>query len=163
MELVGGNDTCGIEAGTRCRCDGVRIGPFSVRRAVPSEKGSSRQSDRRRAVYGLAFQLTSFATKIAPPSPKTAVSLPFSSPYRPHPPRTPQESPPKPIYIYPGLLRIFRDKAIAPDNQCPAVHYKCRECCKDQKTTAADRQVPPGNDDITSVASAAKITEDRRR
>eukprot|EP00737_Agarophyton_chilense_P003886 gb/GEZJ01004689.1/.p1 GENE.gb/GEZJ01004689.1/~~gb/GEZJ01004689.1/.p1 ORF type:complete len:295 (-),score=18.46 gb/GEZJ01004689.1/:900-1784(-) len=34
----------------------------------------------------------------------------------------------KPIYIYPGLLRIVREKAIALDNQCPAVHYKCRKC-----------------------------------
>lgn len=46
---------------------------------------------------------------------------------------------PKPIYIYPGLLRIVRDKAIALDNQCPAVHYKCRECRKD----ATQPQGPP--------------------
>ncbi|CDF38618.1 unnamed protein product [Chondrus crispus] len=77
--------------------------------------------------------------------------------YRPHPPSTPRESPPKPIYIYPGLLRIFRDKAIALDNQCPAVHYKCRECRKDQKTPVADRQVPPENGDSDFGHSAMQI------
>lgn len=37
-----------------------------------------------------------------------------------------------PIYIYPGLLRGVRDNAIALDNQCPAVLYKCRECRRER-------------------------------
>lgn len=45
----------------------------------------------------------------------------------------------KPIYIYPGLLRIVRDKAIALDNQCPAVLYKCAECKRERdKQNAAN-------------------------
>lgn len=49
---------------------------------------------------------------------------------------------PKPIYIYPGLLRIVRDKAIAFDNQCPAVLYKCRECRRDNRSA---QQTPAVN------------------
>lgn len=47
----------------------------------------------------------------------------------------------KPIYIYPGLLRIVRDKAIALDNQCPAVLYKCRDCRR-ERDRDRDNQSP---------------------
>lgn len=55
----------------------------------------------------------------------------------------PYDSQLKPIYIYPGLLRIVREKAIALDNQCPAVLYKCTMCRRERDkataTAAAER------------------------
>lgn len=61
---------------------------------------------------------------------------------------------PSPIYIYPGLLRIVRDRAIALDNQCPAVHYKCSACRrkKDQALLASMSNVP---DSVCATASSS--------
>lgn len=62
-------------------------------------------------------------------------------------PASTSASHPKPIYIYPGLLRIVRDKAIALDNQCPAVLYKCRECRREGKLAAAAASAENPNGD----------------
>lgn len=64
--------------------------------------------------------------------------------------QSPPQPPPKPIYIYPGLLRIVRDKAIALDNQCPAVLYKCRDCRR-QNPSAPARSDPPLVEGLPSV------------
>lgn len=34
----------------------------------------------------------------------------------------------KPVYVYPGLLRHFRDHAVNLDGKCPAEIYECLEC-----------------------------------
>lgn len=46
---------------------------------------------------------------------------------------------PKPIYIYPGLLRFARDGAILLDNQCPAVLFKC-QMCNHQPNSSSSQQ-----------------------
>lgn len=46
---------------------------------------------------------------------------------------------PKPIYIYPGLLRFARDGAILLDNQCPAVLFKC-QICHQQPNSSSSQQ-----------------------
>lgn len=68
----------------------------------------------------------------------------------------------KPIYIYPGLLRIVRDKAIALDNQCPAVLYKCRECkrTREKSSTTTDPTNSPHNTtDPTATPTDGSLTD----
>lgn len=50
---------------------------------------------------------------------------------------TSQSSAAKPIYIYPGLLRVLRHSAIALDSRCPAAVYRCAQC--EAAGTAATR------------------------
>jgi Ring finger domain len=42
----------------------------------------------------------------------------------------PASNTPSAIYIYPGLLRVQRQKALHLDAQCPASIYTCHECTK---------------------------------
>lgn len=46
--------------------------------------------------------------------------------------------PSKAIYIYPGLLRHARQKAMNLDSQCPATIYKCSQC---KEETLSDEEV----------------------
>jgi hypothetical protein len=46
----------------------------------------------------------------------------------------------KAIYIYPGLLRLARQKAINLDSQCPATIYKCAQCREGSAPGDADTQ-----------------------
>lgn len=109
-------------------------------------RGSSRQSPNSTP---LASSTPSTSSSSSHPTLTAGTSTPSTSSrtsvrYRPHLSQMPNHSHShssdtqlKPIYIYPGLLRIVRDKAIALDNQCPAVLYKCRECRRERENAHA--------------------------
>lgn len=46
----------------------------------------------------------------------------------------------KAVYIYPGLLRLAKQKAINLDSQCPAAIFKCKKCADGNES---NRSAPP--------------------